>query len=260
MHKVIYVGGIGVSLKPSPLPEKFEKLMQKGDKGVVLFSLGTIVPSSAIPMNIRVDIIRAFSEFSDFHFLMRVDENDNETDQVIKDMGVGNVELIGWMPQSDLLGHPRMKLFIMHGGLNGMIETAIRGVPLLVIPFFGDQFHNGAAAEHRGIGLALQRNNLNYAQMKKALTQLLTNEKYLKAARRLSEMICNKPNKPEEQLIKWTNYVIKYGPLPELQVEGAKFSVIKYFGLDIFAALLLLIVIAIAVIVRIIRRLVALFR
>lgn len=35
---------------------------------------------------------------------MRVSEGDNDTRQLLEDMNLHNVELVGWMPQSDMLG------------------------------------------------------------------------------------------------------------------------------------------------------------
>lgn len=57
--------------------------------------------------------------------------------------------------------------------------------------------------------------------------------RYRNAAKRLSAIINSKPNKPREQLVKWTNFVAKFGSLPELNVEGAKFDTIKYFCIDV---------------------------
>ncbi|KAE9412257.1 hypothetical protein Angca_009446, partial [Angiostrongylus cantonensis] len=51
-----------------------------------------------------------------------------------------------------LLAHPRLKLFVMHGGINGLTEAMLRGVPVVVIPVFADQFRNGRNAERRGVG------------------------------------------------------------------------------------------------------------
>ena len=53
-----------------------------------------------------------------------------------------NVKVSSWLPQNDILGHPKTRLFIGHAGMNGMLEAAYHGVPMICVPFFGDQFDN----------------------------------------------------------------------------------------------------------------------
>lgn len=53
-----------------------------------------------------------------------------------------------WLPQSDILAHP-------NGGLFGTFESVDRGIPLLIIPFFGDQSRNGHQVENVGYGRML---------------------------------------------------------------------------------------------------------
>ena len=50
-----------------------------------------------------------------------------------------NVMVRKWMPQSDILAHKNVVLFITHGGVFGKQEGLHRGVPMLMIPFYGDQ-------------------------------------------------------------------------------------------------------------------------
>ncbi|KAL3104023.1 hypothetical protein niasHT_020716 [Heterodera trifolii] len=54
------------------------------------------------------------------------------------------------------LGHPRLHLFITHGGFNSLLEAANAGVPvLLLIGFF--QHRNGRVAEHNGNAVNAKR-------------------------------------------------------------------------------------------------------
>lgn len=50
-----------------------------------------------------------------------------------------NIMVKKWMPQSDILAHPHVILFISHGGLFGTIEAIYSGIPLLFIPIYGDR-------------------------------------------------------------------------------------------------------------------------
>ena len=61
-----------------------------------------------------------------------------------------NVKLLSWLPQNDILGHPKTRLFIGHAGLNGILESTYHGVPMICSPFFGDQFDNARIAKDAG--------------------------------------------------------------------------------------------------------------
>ena len=63
-----------------------------------------------------------------------------------------NVKLLSWLPQNDILGHPKTRLFVGHAGLNGILESTYHGVPMICSPFFGDQFDNARIAKHGGFG------------------------------------------------------------------------------------------------------------
>ncbi|TKR77730.1 hypothetical protein L596_018648 [Steinernema carpocapsae] len=232
LHKTVFVGGLGIG-PAKPLKEPFASLMEKGKKGVILMSLGTIVPSSAISLDIRRGLYAAFADFSDYHFIVKIDKNDGESADLVK--SYPNIDLVQWMPQSDILGHPRLAAFIMHGGFNGLLEAAIRGVPVVAVPFFADQFRNARTAEYRGFGIAIQKNKFDGKSVARALEQIITNASYKESALRISKLIRTKPFKAEERFVEWTNFVIENGRLTNLDVVGANFNFIVYHNLDVIA-------------------------
>ncbi|CAD6195053.1 unnamed protein product [Caenorhabditis auriculariae] len=217
IHKTIYIGGLGVDKEPKPLDEKFSKLMEKGRKGVIIISLGSIIPF-------------AIKEFEDYHFIIKIDKGDNKTGPMFA--GVPNYDLVEWLPQVDILGHPRLKLFVMHGGLNGLVEAALRGVPLVVVPVFADQFRNGRAVEKRGIGKVIHKLDMGYDTFKSTVKEIVENPKYSENAKRLGAMMRDKPFSPKDRLVKWTEFAIENGVLEELHVEGSRMNTIVYLNLD----------------------------
>ena len=57
--------------------------------------------------------------------------------------------------------HPKCQLFITHGGLHSLLESLNASVPLIGIPFFGDQQHNIAKVEYFEIGTTLNIENMD---------------------------------------------------------------------------------------------------
>lgn len=76
-----------------------------------------------------------------------------------------------------ILAHPNTKAFITHGGLNSMIETAYYGVPILGIPFFGDQYANVATAVSKGFAIGVNLRDLTEESLSHALYQIINNPK-----------------------------------------------------------------------------------
>ncbi|KAK0420565.1 hypothetical protein QR680_014762 [Steinernema hermaphroditum] len=253
LHKTVFVGGLGIG-PARPLQEPFASLMEKGSKGVILMSLGTIVPTSAIPLQIRRGIFEAFANFSDYHFIVKVDKDDTESASLVQ--RIPNVDLVQWMPQSDILGHPRLRAFIMHGGFNGLLEAAIRGVPVVAIPFFADQFRNARTAEFRGFGIAIQKTDFNGDSLTKALRQIVSDPKYKLSAVRISKLIRTKPFKAEERFVEWTNFVIENGRLTNLDVAGLRLNFVAYHNLDCIAIALIIVALSVFTVYRLTRSLV----
>lgn len=75
------------------------------------------------------------------------------------------------------IAHKNIKLFITQGGLQSMEEALHCRVPILGIPFFGDQFNNVLRAQDRGIGLVIYRNDLSKAVLKNAIVQIIEESK-----------------------------------------------------------------------------------
>ncbi|VDK74563.1 unnamed protein product [Anisakis simplex] len=102
LHKTIYIGGFGVPNEAQPLDEPYRSMMRKGKKGVILVSLGTVVPSSKLTDQMREDFFKLFKHFSDYHFIWKIDEQDEKARKLAA--GLKNIDLVRWIPQKDMLG------------------------------------------------------------------------------------------------------------------------------------------------------------
>uniref|UniRef100_A0A914Y416 UDP-glucuronosyltransferase n=1 Tax=Panagrolaimus superbus TaxID=310955 RepID=A0A914Y416_9BILA len=171
LHKIIYIGGLGMkgSYNES-LSAPFNFEMEKGKKGVIFFSLGSNIDSRHLPLTVKKNFIDAFATFTDYHFIIKLESSDNYGINYAKTKS--NIFVTNWAPQNLLLKHSNLKLFISHAGYNSLLETALSGKPILLMPMMNDQLRNGQAVERNGWGKVL--NKIDLLDGKDKLIQLLT--------------------------------------------------------------------------------------
>lgn len=80
-------------------------------KGTILFALGSALRSDNLSNEKQKLFIDIFHEFKDYNFLWKFESN-----QTAKKLPK-NVMINPWIPQRDVLAHPKLKAFITHGGL-----------------------------------------------------------------------------------------------------------------------------------------------
>ena len=85
-----------------------------------------------------------------------------------------NVKLVPWLPQQDLLGHPKIRLFITHGGLFSNQEAVFHGVPFIVVPIFADQPVNAQKAHDDGYAIRLELDDMTEDILYDAIHRILT--------------------------------------------------------------------------------------
>lgn len=73
-----------------------------------------------------------------------------------------------------MIGDPRLRLFITHGGLLSTMESAYHGVPVLGMPVFGDQQSNMVAVEREGWGRVLLWEQLTPSALEDMINHVMT--------------------------------------------------------------------------------------
>ena len=76
-----------------------------------------------------------------------------------------------WIPQNDVMGHANTKLFITHGGTNGLYEAIFHAVPMLGLPLLVDQYDNMLRITDRGAGEKLDITTLSPPEFEEKILQ-----------------------------------------------------------------------------------------
>jgi len=119
--------------------------------------------------------------------------------------------LTTWVAQQDILGHPKIRLFISHGGLLGTQEALFHAVPTIVIPLFADQDYNADRIESRGRGLSLDIRDMRTPEkLQNAIKEILNNGSYADATRKWSKLFRTRPQPPLETAMWWVDYVMRH--------------------------------------------------
>lgn len=71
--------------------------------------------------------------------------------------------------------HPNVKCYFGHGGLLGLSEGVYTGVPMILMPFYGDQYQNSIAAQARGAAIVLKFTELNEQTLRHAVDEIFNN-------------------------------------------------------------------------------------
>lgn len=117
MPGIVYIGGAHIKAA-KPLPSDLQDFIDNSEHGVVYFSLGSYLQTSELPMDKIHIFLHALSQLK--QRVIWKFENESPPFEV-----PANVLIRKWLPQSDILAHPNIVLFIAHGGIwyFGMMKT-----------------------------------------------------------------------------------------------------------------------------------------
>jgi predicted CoA-binding protein len=222
----IEIGGLHID-EPRKLPDDLQKFLDDSVDGVVLFSMGSNLKSSALPQIKRDAILKAFSKLKQ-NVLWKW-----ETDELPGQPK--NVKLMKWLPQSDVLAHPNIKAFITHGGLFSTMESIYRGIPVIGIPVFADQKMNMATAVSHGYAELVPLQALTEENLSSALNQILNNPRYKSNVMKRSSIMRDRPVKPMDLAIYWIEYVVRHQGAPHLRYPGMDLAWHQRNLLDVIA-------------------------
>ena len=98
-----------------------------------------------------------------------------------------NVRAAAYIPHSLLL--PRCDAIITHAGAGTLIASINAGLPMVLVPLFGDQPTNAACAAAAGAGIVLDHATLTPESVRDATRAVLTEPRYREAVQALRDEI-----------------------------------------------------------------------
>ncbi|XP_068101394.1 UDP-glucuronosyltransferase 1A1-like isoform X7 [Hyperolius riggenbachi] len=234
MPNMVFIGGINCK-EGKNLQKEFEKLVNSsGEHGFVVFSLGSMV--SEIPMHKAMDIAEALGSIPQTVIWRYTGPPPSNLEE--------NTHLVKWLPQNDLLAHPKARAFITHAGSHGIYEGICNAVPMVMLPLFGDQMDNAKRIESRGAGITLNVLDMTPDDLTNALKSVINVPSYKENIHRLSDLHLDRPIHPLDLAVYWVEFVMRHKGAPHLRPAAHDLNWIQYHSIDVFAFLLAVLVIS----------------
>lgn len=250
LPNTIEVSGLQVTDKVGPLPEEIKPFVDGATDGLIFVSFGTNIRSADLAVEKRTALLNTFAKLKQ-RVLWKF-EDDTLTDLP------ENVLIKKWLPQNDVLAHPNTILFVSHMGIGGYNEAMYHAVPVLAIPFAGDQFTNGKKAEKEGWAEIVQYPELTQETFEKKLLSLLNDGKYKNSVQRLSNLNRDRPLSAIDVATFWIEYVIRHKGAKHLQYPGVELNFFQRNSLDVLAFLFVSLYVGFKMLAFIFKKLIAL--
>ncbi|XP_072046053.1 UDP-glucuronosyltransferase 1-2-like [Amphiura filiformis] len=230
------IGGMAAA-RPGQLPSDFQEFANgSGDAGFIVFSTGSIVASGFD--DTFVESIALIFKTLPQRVVWK------HSGSTPKNLG-SNTKIAPWLPQAALLAHPKARLYIGHGGLNGIYEALYHGVPMVLIPqMFGDQKLNAFKVERYGYGVHLDKADYSTQMLESKINQVLSDSSYTERVRRCSKIL--QDDDPMDRAVYWVEHILKFGG-SHLRAGVFDLNFVQYYLLDVIAFLLFLLIVVISI-------------
>uniref|UniRef100_A0A1B0D9I6 UDP-glycosyltransferases domain-containing protein n=1 Tax=Phlebotomus papatasi TaxID=29031 RepID=A0A1B0D9I6_PHLPP len=132
-----------------------------------------------------------------------------------------------------------IKLFVSHGGIASITEALYFAVPLITIPFFGDQLSNVEVVLAEGWAYKLNFDDLTQESFSVAVEEVLTNPQYRNIAQEKSRLYRDRPMSALQTAAYWIEYVIRHKGAVHMQSHAVHLNFWQNNSIDVIAFLVL---------------------
>ena len=210
---------------PQPLPSELKDFVDASKKGVVLVSFGSAIKPSMMPEEKMFVFLEAFRKID----LSVIWKWDSEVPNLPK-----NVMISSWVPQQDLLAHPKLRVFVTHGGMGSIMESIYHKATIVGIPLAMDQKTNLLRAARHGYARVLDWASLTAEDLSNAINEGTEDDEMSTALERIHNLYVDSMQRPVELAAWWLEYVCRHRGTGILQPSaGDNIPWYQYHHVDI---------------------------
>ena len=251
MPNIIPVGGWYID-SANPLAGKLKTFVdQSGDIGIVYLSFGTLFAKT---YQDKMELLgRVFERFPQQRFVWKYNGPPISVPE--------NVFQMAWVPQNDLLGHKKLRLFITHCGSHSSYEALYHGIPVVAIPLFVDQPSNAIRLVNRlNMGVMVDFRSMTEETLMTAIIEVINNQTYRDNAKKAQSLFRDQQTSPSSRVMYYIEYVIRHKSIGHLASRPlATLSFLQLWSIDVLTVLLLTFTVLLLILYILVKHVVKLF-
>ncbi|CAL2050419.1 unnamed protein product [Caenorhabditis brenneri] len=182
---VIPVGGLHID-HPKPLFAPWNTTIAAAKDGMIIVSFGTQTDSSKMIAKQAKAILKALTNLNSYRIYWRVGPN-MKLEGIDETKIPKHINLTTFIPQNDLLAHKACKLLVTNGGMSSVMEAVAHGIPIVGVPLYGSNRYNLQKVASKGLGVFIEKDDLNEISLYGAMKKVLESAKYKNTAKEMSK-------------------------------------------------------------------------
>uniref|UniRef100_A0A914YU07 UDP-glucuronosyltransferase n=1 Tax=Panagrolaimus superbus TaxID=310955 RepID=A0A914YU07_9BILA len=127
-------------------------------KGTIYIAFGSALLWDYMSNKVKDSFIAAINKLDEYRIIFSWN---GQFPKTVK----SNIKFTKWAPQMAILSHPKTIVFLTHGGLKSLKESLCAEVPIVLMPLLAEQVYNAKFCLKLGIGLVLNKYELNSEQI-----------------------------------------------------------------------------------------------
>lgn len=149
--------------------QDLQEFLDSATQGAVYFSFGSSVKTMLLDQS-KLQIMANVLSQLPYKVMWKL-----ENEHLFKT--TQNLLIRKWFPQQDVFNHKNVKAFVTQGGMQSIEEAIQYKVPMVGIPFNGDQFMNVESMVSLGIAKSLDFNSLTRENLRETILKVVEDKR-----------------------------------------------------------------------------------
>ena len=166
----LFIGGYRNNTDLEPLSPELLEWIDYDSLDVIYVSMGTHIK---LPRQKIQDFTEKVYQQNNFRVIWSLSVGMQKT---VSELGLTSDRKMffsKYLPQYTLLGHPKVKVFVTHGGLLSSVDAIKQKKPTVCVPQLGDQFYN--CRRMRSWGTSKTISDFSFIEVNEAISKILSN-------------------------------------------------------------------------------------